>query len=55
MSDEEKRPFKAFDVTCDDGTAGRVSAKSRRKANELADEMCKVHGGLHGEAEPRRE
>lgn len=51
----QKKDMNTFDVTCGDGTSGRISAESAGKAQEMAGEMCKVHNGVTGQPAPRTE
>ncbi len=53
MADNERKSLQPFDVKCGDGTSGRVSAESSTEASEMAQEMCRVHGGAEGDPQPR--
>ena len=51
----EEREVTGYGVECGDGTGGRVAAKSPGESEELASEMCQVHGGLQQPPEPQAE
>lgn len=51
----EEREVTGYGVECGDGTGGRVAAKSPGESEELAGEMCQVHGGLPQPPEPQAE
>ncbi len=46
---EQRRDRKVYEVTCGDGTRGRVSASSPEAAQQMAGEMCDVHDGVKDE------
>jgi hypothetical protein len=49
MADEPKK-LHTWNVKCHDNTRGRLTAATAEEAEEMAQEMCRVHGGA---AEPR--
>jgi hypothetical protein len=53
MADEQKQ-LRTWNVKCHDNTRGRISAATADEAQEMAAEMCSIHGGA-GEPRPRTE